>query len=302
MSNQPWTLALAAVVGLTGVAAPAAAGGKAKAAQEVAEQVLRTFGREAAKDGAEALARRIETAAVAHGDEVFQAVRLVGPRGLHLIENAGARSKEVARLLATHGEHGAVFVASKPRAMQLVLRHGEEAATALVKTRGVAAPVIEQFGHPAVRAVNAVGAQNGRRLAMLADSGELAKIARSEELLDVIARYGDPACDFVWRHKGALAVTAVAAAFLADPRPFIDGTKDLTQVVAENAVKPLAEVPATVAREAAGEVARGTNWTIVFSLGVLALGGLALVRLWLKARLGNRSAAFTSTEGKDLCR
>ncbi len=302
MSNQPWTLVLATVAGLTWAAAPAAAGGKAKAAQEVAEQVLRTFGREAAKDGAQALARRIETAAVAHGDEVFQAVRLVGPRGLHLIENAGTHSKEVARLLATHGERGAVFVASKPQAMQLVLRHGEAAAAALVKTRGVAAPVIEQFGQPAVRALNAVGAQNGRRLAMLADSGELAKIARSPEILDVIARYGNPACDFVWRNKGALTITAVAAAFLADPQPFIDGAKDLTKVVAENAVKPLAEVPATVAREAAGEIAKSTNWSLVFSLGVLALGGLALFRLRLQARLGNRSASCTSTEGEKPCR
>ena len=29
---------------------------------------------------------------------------------------------------------------------------------------------------------------------------------------------------FVWRHKGALAVGSVLAAFLADPGPFIGGT------------------------------------------------------------------------------
>src|SRR5215469_4540067 len=125
---------------LTLAATPAAADGKTKAAQEAAEFVLRKFGREAAKDGASALARRIEQAAVAHGDDVLKAVRLVGPRGLHLIEEAGGHSKQVARLLATHGEQGAVYVASRPKAMQLVLRHGEEAAAALVKSRGVALP------------------------------------------------------------------------------------------------------------------------------------------------------------------
>src|SRR5437588_2246737 len=174
MNIKPLTLTLGLLATLTLAVTPVAADGKTKAAQEAAEFVMRKFGREAAKDGAQALARRIEQAAVAHGDEVLKAVRLVGPRGLHLIEEAGAHSKQVARLLATHGEHGAVFVASRPKAMQLFLRHGEEAATALVKTRGVAEPAIEALGKPAVRAFQALGTrQNARLLAMMAaDGGE----------------------------------------------------------------------------------------------------------------------------------
>src|SRR5579884_1972522 len=136
---------------------PASADGKSKAAQEAAEFVLRKFGRDAAKDGASALASRIERAAIAHGDDVFKAVRLAGPRSLHLIEEAGAHSKQVARLLAVHGEQGAVYVASRPQAMQLVLRHGEEAAAALVKSRGIALPAVESLGRPAIGAFKALG-------------------------------------------------------------------------------------------------------------------------------------------------
>ena len=243
---------------------------------------MRKFGREAAKDGASALARRIEQAAVAHGDDVFKAVRSVGPRGLHLIEEAGAHSKQVARLLAVHGEHGAVFVASKPRAMQLVLRHGEEAAAALVKSRGVALPAIESLGKPAIRAFGTIGSpRNARRLAMMAaDGGELARIGRTPEVLAVIGKYGDKAMEFIWKHKGALTVAATLTAFLAEPEPFINGAKELAQTV----IKPIADVPAIAAKEGSAEVARTTNWTLVFVALIAALALLAVARWRLFGR------------------
>jgi len=261
---------------------PASADGKSKAAQEAAEFVLRKFGREAAKDGASALARRIERAAVAHGDDVFKAVRLAGPRSLHLIEEAGAHSKQVARLLAVHGEQGAVYVATRPKALQLVLRHGDEAAAALVKSRGVALPAIESLGKPAVRAFKAIGApRNARRLAMMAtDGGELARIGRTAEVLAVIEKYGDKAMEFIWNHKGALTVTAALAAFLAEPEPFINGAREITQTV----VKPIAEVPVIAAREGSAEVARKTNWTLVFLTMIAAVALLVAARWRLFGR------------------
>jgi hypothetical protein len=272
--------AILALLGLTLAAAPAAADGKTKAAQEAAEYVLQKFSREAAKDGAQALARRIEQAALTHGDVVFQAVRKAGPNGLHLIEQAGKHSRQVARVLATHGEHGAVYVASRPQALQLVLRHGEEAAAVLVKSRGVAQPAIESLGQPAIRAFQSLGTpQNARRLAMMAaDGGELATIGRTPEVLGVLAKYGDPAMDFVWRHKGVLASGVVLAAFIADPEPYFSGAKDITKVVAESTVKPLVEVSAITAKEAAAEVARQTNWTLVFLASIAAL--TLLVAAW----------------------
>jgi hypothetical protein len=136
---------------------------------------------------------------------------------------------------------------------------------------------------------------------MMLESGELAKIGRTPEVLGVLEKYGNPACDFLWRNKGALALTVAAGAFLADPEPYITGVKDLTSIVAENTVKPLFEVPAVMAREAAGEVARGTNWTIVFGLGVLALGCLVAFRMRLKARRVGHSPSKLPTGGNDPC-
>jgi hypothetical protein len=117
---------------------------------------------------------------------------------------------------------------------------------------------------------------------MLAENGTLAKMGREVEVLEVIGKYGDRAADFIWRHKGALAVGATLTAFLANPEPFLDGTQVLVGTVAENVVRPIAEVPGKVATE----VAKGTNWTAVF-LTVLVLG-TGVLGGWYWLRHGTR--------------
>jgi len=273
-------LALLVAIGIS----PAYADVKSKAAQEAAEYLMQRFVGQVAKEGVETLTRKIEDYAARHGEDFYQAIRKVGPQAFQLVEEAGEQAPQAVRVLSRFGEDGAVWVASRPKAMNLVVQHGEEAAAALVKHQGIAEPVIEQLGMPAVKALEAVGAQGGRRLAMLAsEGGELAATERMPELLAVIAKYGDPAMDFVWKHKGVLGSGVALVAFLADPEPFITGAKDITKVLAENTVKPLAEVPATVAREAAGEAARGTNWTIVFGLIVVVAASLVAFRMRLKS-------------------
>jgi hypothetical protein len=255
------------------LAGRAYADGKSQAAKEAADYVLERFGRQAVKEGTEVLARKIEQAAARHGGEVIEAVRKVGPRALPLLEEAGEHAAQAAKVMARHGEAGAVSVVARPAAMALVAKHGESVAAVLVKHGGgIAEPVVGKFGAPAIRALEASGPQAGRRLAMLAEDGVLSKLGHSEEVLEVIAKYGDRATKFVWENKGALAVGTTLATFLANPEPFLDGTKALVNHAITEAVKPLAEVPGVVAREAAGEVSKGTNWTMVFlaiALGVL---------------------------------
>ena len=78
--------------------------------------------------------------------------------------------------------------------------------------------------------------------------GELAQTGKHPELLEVIARYGDRAAVFVWEQKGSLAVGTALTAFLLHPEPFLDGARDISKVVAENALRPLAEVPGKPSR------------------------------------------------------
>jgi hypothetical protein len=123
--------------------------------------------------------------------------------------------------------------------------------------------------------------RNGRRLAMMAADGQL-----KPELVQVIARYGDSACAFIWRNKGALAVGAALTAFVTSPGPFLEGTQKLTTAVADATVKPLAV-----------GVANNTNWTLLAIIGTAILIGIGSLRgvlsgtlpLWPSVRPGSDS-------------
>lgn len=266
-------VALSLAVGLLClVASPASAGPTAKAAREAAEYLMRKFGREVASESAEKLTTRIEAVALRHGDEAISAVRRTGPRGLRAVERAAGNGGDVARLLSRQGDE-ALWIVENPKRLSLFLNHGDEAASAMLKHKGLAEPLIETFKQPAAQALSSLGGQNARRLSMMAADGELAALGRSGPLLSTIARYGDKGMDFVWRNKKALAVAGVLATFLADPQPFIDGTRDL----ATGLVRPLAE---SVGREAA----RRADWTWLGVTGLLVVSGYLAFRFWLRER------------------
>jgi hypothetical protein len=249
------------------IAFPAHAGPIGTAARETAEYVLKTFGLKAAREGGEALAGRTASAAARHGDDVFAAVRKVGPRALTLADDAGENAPRVLRLLSQHGDDAAHILA-RPQGLGLLTRYGDDVAEVLIRHKGIAEPLLEKLGEPAVKAMAAVGPQGGRRLAILAQGGGLATIGRTPELLGVVARHGDAAMEFIWRHKAVLAGTAALTAFLANPEPFLDGTNRLVGTVAENAVKPTVIAAGNLVQEAAGFV----RWGLTIVLVGLAAG------------------------------
>jgi hypothetical protein len=283
-------LRIAILTTLVGVSFPSItlAQGKAILAREAAEYLMRKFGKEATKVGVETLTRKIEALAIKHGDEVFIAVRKVGPRTLRLVEDAGEHGTESVKLLARYGDD-AVWVVTKKNRMAIFVKCGDDAAEGMMKHGEIAEPLLTSFGKPAAGALKAVSSQNGRRLVMLAEDGQLAKIGETPELLEVVAKHGDRAADFIWRNTGAVTVTAALTAFLADPELFLDGATDITKIMAENAVKPIADVPGRVASEAA----RNTNWTVVVVCCVCVLGVFSGARLWLRHR---GSAATVKTD------
>ncbi|HEX8202917.1 MAG TPA: hypothetical protein VF590_20745, partial [Isosphaeraceae bacterium] len=274
MTPRACRLLIVVAVGLGPL--PVEAGVMDRAARATAERVARLLGKEAGRAGTEALTRRIEVQAARYGDEAVRAVRKAGPGALRLIQEAGPHGEEVARLLARRGE-AATWMAASPRRLALVRTHGDEAARALLRHRQVAEPALAAFGRPAARALAAVGPRDGRRLAMMVEGGEMARTGYARELLEVVGRYGDRAMGFVWRHKAALAVSAVLVAFLADPGPFLAGTRELAYVTGEAAARPVLSIPARVA----AEIVRRTDRVApaVVLLGIAAIG-LSLGRRW----------------------
>jgi hypothetical protein len=218
------------------------AAGKAQAVKETVEFVLKKFGKEIGEEGRERLAAQTESLATRHGDEVFDAVKKTGPRGLKLIDEAGANGPDAARLLSKFGDDVAAVVGN-PSRMALVGKYGDDAAEAMIRHPGIAEPVVAAYGKAGAKAMSEIGAENGQRLAAMIDTGELARIGRGEALLGVVSKYGDRGMDFVYRHRKLLAGAAVLTAFLANPQPYIDGTLDLAKLAGETVVKPIVEIP-----------------------------------------------------------
>ena len=259
-------------------AAAALAGVPSKAAGEAAEFVLRKFGKEAAEYGVSSMAERLEKLAARYGTEALQAARRVGPAGIRAVEQAGEQGDIVVQLLARHGDE-ALWLTVRSDRLALFARFGDDAAEAMLRHREIAGAFVEQFGVRGARAMKSLGGQNARRLAMLTADGGLHRLGRVEEVLDLIARYGDRAMDFVWRNKGALAVSATLAAFLANPEPFLNGTRDLAKIGAETMGTPLATASGEVAKEAA----RNVNWTAILLAGLTAAAVL-VVRYRVRGR------------------
>lgn len=272
------------------MATPAQAGVASKVIREAIEFTSKKFGKEVAEEGVERMAGKMTQLAAKYGDDVVVgAFKKVGPRAGTIASEAGEHGGVALRVLSQHGDE-AIGLAVSKTSLRTVARYGDDAGTALVRHGTVGQALIDGFGKTGVEALAQVTPQNGRRMAMLATDGAL-----KPELMSVIARHGDRACDFIWRNKGALAVGTTLTVFLASPEEFIEGAADLAATVGDSAVKPLATLPGAVASEAAKRV----NWNLLLLAVAVVLGiafsrwarfltNLASVAAWWSARRVNR--------------
>lgn len=242
------------------------------AARRVAREVVESFGREAVEAAEPRVVRLIE----AYGEEAGTVLRKVGPPGVSALERFGAPAMKIlgrwgddgVRLLAVEGES----------AIAAFGRYGEEGVELMIRHPGVGRDLLAQFGAQIARAP--LRTESMITLGRLAEPIQAS--GRSAEILAVVEKYGDRACDFLWRNKGTIFVGAVLAAFLRDPKPYIDG------------VRELAVEPATaVARDAAAQ----TNWTLVAISGMLILSTWLGLK-WAWASRGRRAYVLDSPGGR----
>jgi hypothetical protein len=251
------------------------AGARSGLIREATASILRKVGKEAGEEGSEVLASKLDTLAARHGAQAFEAVPRIGPHAVTLIEDAGEHGDVAARLLARHGEQALAVVASR-RSLDLVARHGDAAVEVLMKHPGIAVPVIEELGEQGIRVLSALGRHAVRRLAQLQEERWLTQSGRAAQVLAVFERFGDRALDFIWRHKGALAVASVLAAFLADPASFLDGTKRIAHAAVDSASGPVAAGSKPSIIDASSRI----HWKVLIaSLFVVLLGPSVLRRL-----------------------
>lgn len=259
---------------------------KAAIAREAAEYLLGRFGKEASEIGVETMTKKIGVLTTKYGDDTVAAIKKVGPSSFKYIEEAGEHGgSQVVKIMAKYGDDS-IHIITKPGRMAVFLQYGDDAAAALVKHGGISENLIKQFGSPAANALNHVSSQNARRIAMMAESGELATIGKTPEVLSTIGKYGDKAMEFVWKNKGALATTSAITAFIADPEPFINGVKDIAKVPVEK----ISELPNAMVET----LGKNTNFTLIAIVVVVSLGGIAMLRMVLKNRLEKAEPPISS--------
>ena len=265
---------------------PAMATPSAEAVKETAELVLKKLGAQAGHETVETISVRLERLAARHGDDAVLAARKVGPQAMHLLETAGAEGPQMARLMAKYGDEG-LYLAARPQSVALYTKYGDDAAEALIKHKGIE-PFMDKMGKEGAVAIRKLDHQQAMQMVIMADTGQLAKIGRTPEVMAVIGKYGNKAMEFVWNHKGALMVSATLAAFLADPKPFIDGTVKIAEGVTDQVVAPLAQAPAEAVKEVGNGIGKGTNWTLVIGLCIGVTAAWLTLRTWLLLRNNRR--------------
>lgn len=270
-------LGLVIVVVLLAPSSKLFAQSKAAIAKEVAEQLIRRFSKEVADEGVEKLTSRLQAVVLSAGDDALKVIEKSGPRALRVLENSGADAAVSLRLLSKYGDE-AIGVLESPARLGIVRQFGQEAGEALIKHGAVAENLIASTGSPAVGAIKQLSNQGVRRLAMLADEPSTVALSKNPDLLGVVGRYGDRAMDFIWRNKLTLAGGTALAAFVANPEPFLDGTRELVEKsvdsLASNVGKPIAE-----------QLGTAKDWT----WRILAISAMLILFWAWKTRGSNRA-------------
>ena len=241
-------------------------------ARRAAREVVETFGREAVEAAEPRVARLIE----AYGEEAGVVLRKVGPSGVSAMERFGAPG---LKILSKFGDDGLRLLSVEGEAaVASMARYGEEAVELMIRHPGVGRDLLAQFGAQAARAnltTDSVVALN--RL-----SGPIKESGRAAEIFAVVEKFGDRACDFLWRNRGTIFLGAVLTAFLRDPQPYLDGVKQLV-------VSPASEI--------AKDASSRTNWTVLGAVAMLIVSVYLGIR-WAWVARARRVYVLDSPGGR----
>lgn len=135
-----------------------------------------------------------------------------------------------------------------------------------------------RFGAAGVRAASRLSDDAATKLAALSD--ELAATGRQADWLTTIAKHGDEAVSFLWKHKGSIAVGAGATAVVLAPEDFLHASERFASgtvaSVGEHLVEPLIAESAEHLVEPAAKAA-----TTFFGLVAwFCIGSAAALAVW----------------------
>ena len=223
--------------------------------EETAELIFGRFGKGVAGKSVHEISETLVRYSLKYGDEAIPFIRRTGHVGVEALEYAGDDAPKLLKFFAKNADE-AVWIASREKSLIIFLKYGEVAGKAMYKHPGIGEKMIAKYSDNAAGALTKVSRRNAQRMGMLESEGIFSATPKSGKLLGVINKYGDPAANFIWKHKGVLMGGALLVAFIHDPKPYIDGAKDL---VGDAVVKPTME-------NIGKPIAKSVNWTLILIL------------------------------------
>lgn len=254
-------LILASTVVQAGVATVAG-----KTVRELAEAVAEQLGKKGSTELVEQTTKELMEVTARCGDEALVAVERHGVSALRVMKNAGAEAGEyLPKAINTYGSDAIRLAESS--AGRAVLRDGNQAVIkALARHSEAALPMIREVGESAARALGNVDYANGRRLIQMYRDRSFNQ-ADFDQLLRVIEKYGDRACEWIWRNKKVLLAAGAVTVFAKDPVPFINGVKELAKALGEVGIGAVKEI-----------VLQKVNVNLWIGVGLVAVGLLWLFK------------------------
>jgi hypothetical protein len=267
-----------------------------KAIKETVEFLAKKAGRESSEQFLKVTTAQLDGLVATYGNDVLDVVQKHGFPAFRVLQRAnGDAGPYLVAAIKTYGDDG--IRVARSAAGRAVLKEGnEQAIRAVARYTDAAVPFLRKYGDEGAEALAKLSPVSGRRLLQLGNDTVLSN-KQKRDLLPVIKKYGDEAMAFIWRHKKALAVTAVLATFLNDPNAYINGAKTLGRsaidaaktlgvAAIENAGKPLNAL--------AEEASKSIKWNLW--MGVIIIGGgmLFYFKHHLKfSRRGNKTEELT---------
>ncbi len=282
-----------ALVGATAetlYAAPAGAALRLK--REAAELIIKQSGKRASRELVEQTMRQLDDIARVCGRESIEIINKRGFPAYRLFRDAGEEAgPHLVRAVKLYGDDALRI--GQTAAGRTMLKNGSPTAIrAIARHSDAVIPLVQRYGDDGARVLTKLSPHNGRRLVQLADSQTIPAKGISD-LMGVVDQHGNRAMNFIWRNKGALAVTALLATFVRNPEPYLDGTKTLAVEMG----KEMGGIFHTMAATAAGSVR--WNFWVGLILAFIGLKTLIRGRRWcFRRRQADAPATVETTEKK----
>lgn len=216
-------------------------------------------------------------------------------KGVQLItKGSGKAAREAAENGVKRATAEAVPAAARQAARQSASVTAKSVAPKVVvagstKLVRKATPLLDDLGVGGARALQKLSPAGTQKLAAV--SADLAKSPHRKQWLEVIAQHGDNAVNWLWKHKGGVAVGVGASVVLLQPAEFLKTTGQVVEATidatATQLVKPvlvsLADgVVAPVAKEIGTRAAASFPWRLLW---LILFAGLAA---WIGFRVLKR--------------